>query len=327
MSEQELRLGLDIRNWIPKPGETPKQTKRRAARDLTYALTEQEKAPAEERNNPGEFLIDRKQKLLLDPDTGIPIIKLLRQKTRSDSLENYAFSEVQKWVFKDKAEDDDKKYLLWTSPPSKEFGYTEARFMVFRIGEEEGQEFLYFDAGCGTQGPEECLEIANRLLSMFPEPFLIQNDNELRIHPIPFNPPAGMHWTDFLASFITPAARWEIIKRGEHRQKKQERRIIAEKIVSRHFNQIQGCSQYGLLKHILIGAQMEEEARRYYDITFQANGSHGSSNTEVLNKLDAGIFNSMYSQASGQADSEKNSLCRKCHKEPAGTGGTCSKCK
>lgn len=319
---EQLRLGLDVRNWASKPEETQEQTKRRVTRDFTYALTEQELAPVEERNNPGEFLIDREHKLLLDPDTGIPIAELLRWETESDFLENEGFSQIQRLVAENK-----NRNFLWISPPSKKFGYTEARFIVYRSGYENDQEVLYFDAGCGIQGENECLKIANNLLSILPESSQMLIADELRTHPIPFNPPAGMHWADFLANFITPAARWEIIKRGEHRQKKQQRRTIAEEIVSRHFDQIQECSRDSLLEHILIGARMEEEARIYYRITFQANGSHGSSNTEALNKLNTGIFSYMYAQSGGQINTEKVPLCKKCHKEPAVSDGTCSKCK
>jgi hypothetical protein len=318
----EERLGLDIRGWAAKPGEDEEQARQRIIRDFTYALTEQQEAPPEERNNPGKFLIDRDQKLLLDPDTGEPIINLLRSKTESDFLENEGFSRIQRMVF-----ENNSGNWIWISPPSQKFGYTEARFIVYRIGHDEDGEVLLFDAGCGVQGERECLEIANDLLSLLPESSQILIANELRTRPIPFDPPRGIHWADYLAGFITPSARWEIIKRDEHRLRKQQRRLMAEQIVARHFEEIQNCSRYSSIEHLIIGSRMEEEARRYYGIRFQAYGSHGSSNTEALNKFKDGAFNTIYSQATGKNDSEQVSLCKKCHKQPAEADGFCSNCR
>lgn len=302
------RLVINTRTW-----ETPAQAKE----NFASALIEQRKGPLEGKINFVELFINENGQLA-HSEFG-EIKPLVEVKTPIDKLEFRAIEKLTRW-----ANENDQGLAIWISPPYP--GQEESRFIVYELKREGEAKTIDLHAVCGYHNVQECLAIAEQLLTFSPEDIEpIHSVETLRETPISFTYKPYPTWADFLKETIGPPNVWETIKRGDHIKNKEEILNISDPIIDEYFPKI--ATAYSYHEHLVIGARMEIEARRAgYEI--QEVGPCGISPTHALSLLDAsqtGPFNLLYSKLS---TAEGYFSCPKCHKAiPSGRGiTTCPHC-
>jgi len=309
------RLALDTRRWLPRSNETAAAAKRRAVVDFASALNEQREGNLENRTN--FFTLYIKEGKLFHPDFGF-LQDYLRNETRIDGLENEAFYRIQDW-----ANLGDPKTLIWISPPSEEVGHTESRFVIFEIGKAQ----ILCRAICSDFNEKDCLRAAEQLVAFSPlNLLLIETSDNLRRIPIPFEPPRGQSWVDFLEEAMGPSLVWRNIRAGKDVRAKGKNLAMAESIVGKHYSEI--ASAKGNYEHLVVGRRLELEAKSQ-GISFQSVGSCGISNSEALRGF--GVFNILFFFADFKSEKSWDyhaGQCRVCGLDlPVGPCNICKNCE
>jgi hypothetical protein len=314
----EERLALDTRKWLPKSHETQEYARKRAAEDLGFALREQKDTPELEDTINSFTLLVNSLGHLEHPVFG-EVRNFLRHETESDILENEAFDKIESW-----AASNQKGSIIWISPPSDKFGYTESRFVVGERDRIKGKKAVIFKAIRGLHSRTECNTIAEQLSAFSPvglEPIL--DNSDLRRTPIPFEPPEAVSWVDFLQQVIYMPKVWDAIRRGDDIVGTQEAQNAGAEIIKATYSEILIAETS--YDHLRVGSSIELGAQRV-GYMMQKVGSCGISNIEALRKqgpLEV-FFNGLETSSGGNWKYELG-ICRVCNNFKG--VGPCSICK
>lgn len=284
------RLALDTKNWLPKEGESIGQAIDRTVEDFASASIEQREAPPEEKIN-SEILFLNENGHLYD-SLGKRV--KLRWETKSDYLENHAFMAIERW-----AKEAPSKNLAWVSPPSIEFGYDEARLMIFEADKTDSKTKVVYRPFCLPYSEEDCMNLAQKLRSTSDANIAeINSPDQLRTYPVFFNPLENSTWFEYLEGLIEePKNIWQKVKGGDDLKARGEMRRLAKPVVEKYYTLILAAER--AYDYVTVGAMMEAELATA-GIIFQARGSCGVSNQEALKSLQdssLGVFDKIFAAA------------------------------
>lgn len=299
------RLALDTRNWLPKEDELIGEAIERTVEDFAAASIEQRESPPEERINTGVLYLNEDGHLY---DTLGNKVKL-RWDTKSDYLENHGFLIIERW-----AREKQSKNLAWISPPSSEFGYSEARLMVYETKGDNGNTEVLYRAFCLPYSESECANLAKEIASTSDKNFAeVGSSNKLRASPVFFNPPESLTWFEYLEGLIDEPKIWEKVRGADDIRAKEEMKRLAKPVVEKYYNLILAAER--AYDYMTAGAMMEAELAAS-GILLQASGSCGISNQEALKSLqdaNLGIFDKTFAQAIISSESGKHVMsCGSC---------------
>lgn len=316
---KETSLALNTKNWLPKEGESIKDAKNRATRDLAAGSIEQREGPPEERINTYPYIINNRGQLAEKETDKRPALRWVKE---SDYLENHGFLLMEHW-----AKEGFSKNLAWFSPPDEKHGYTEARLVVSEREKNENETIIICRAFCLPYSEEECIDIAKDIAKTSDHNIVsINSGDTLRAFPVFFNPPKNLTWYEYLEEKIKEPEIWKKVRDGDDYKSKDEALRLSRPIVNEYFDLIMAANS--AYEYVLVGALMEKEWVSS-NIIFQANGSCGVSNQAALEMFNRspGLFNDIFSKAA-MSNHEKSFECPKCHKAiPSGLGITvCPHC-
>lgn len=237
-----------------------------------------------------------------------------------EQAENRAFDEViAPWL-----RDGDGEYLLWISPPAG-FYYGEARFILSKRVEEEGEVFSENIAFPGSFSGDECVRIANGVGGEYD----YQTVDLVRERPVVFD---ADDVVELLSQHIDAPLVWEKIRTGEYLEDNRRVREVADKVISGSMGLVYRSKTES--DYIKVGAMMENELERYgYKISCGVTGC-GISNRGILERRQAGAFDVLYSSFVSAAFvhtmHEYSGPCSRCREWTTATNTdgtiTCSKC-
>lgn len=225
-------------------------------------------------------LAQRVNHLMISLDDFALLQNGLSWKTEIERTENAAYFKILRWL-----ESDGTGYMLWVSPPSRE--YPEPRFVVYEPSFLAKENILSLDcwAICGKETKKECLDIASKIGN---RPF--DDSEELRSNPLSFKP-QGLSWTTYLSEFFGEADVWQAIENGEVEKKKGELLIIAKQIVMAKQGEIQKNNTWW--ERIKVGAEIELLLEKKMGFRLQRVGSCGLSNLAMVEGQRAGVLSDL----------------------------------
>ena len=144
---------------------------------------------------------------------------------------------------------------LWISPP-KEGVYNESRFVFYQTLKVNGEKYLFFRALCGPQSSNECLSIAQTLISssVSDRDYHIDDPEQLRATPLSFVITGVEPWTERLSKVIILPEVWRAIENGDDIKLKIEALAAADKITDVYSPLISRALRFD---HQRLGARIE----------------------------------------------------------------------
>lgn len=188
------------------------------------------------------------------------------------------------------------KNIIWISPSGGRSKYEKSALVVGVVKSLENGVELECRGIPVNYDPDECLEIARRIMEWSGyEREDLKDPENLRENALAFVPAKNESWIDFLGRAIDLPEVWRAIRQNDELRRKRTIETVVTEVLGRVVAGIR------IRDPVVVGARFEREMRKE-GYGLMAGGAHGMSNEAVLGMRSSGAFNHIYNMGEVRAE-------------------------